>query len=161
MFSESRISSAFKKYSNFRLACAKGETVATAPNSHNFDPLGAHFPRFLGNSPGFSIDPLTHWVRSISAHFPRPKYPDTLTHWVQVVRESPHPLGAGLLGCLCWVRGCGGARESLERGEGVGPAGSMVRLRRHHRNCENFLENQKPNGFTYSIAPTLHNTTRM
>jgi hypothetical protein len=75
--------------------------------------MGAHFPRFLGNFPGFSIEPRTHWVRVFRAHFPRPKYPDTLTHWVQVVRESPHPLGAQVLGCPCWVRGCGGAGVSL------------------------------------------------
>ena len=97
--------------------------------------------------------PMTHWVRSIRAHFARPKYPDTLTHWVQVVRESLHPLGARMLGCLCWGRGCSGARESLGRGEGVGPAGSMVRLRRHHRTRENFFKNQKPNG---SINLPLH-----
>jgi hypothetical protein len=42
-----RISSAFKKYSDFRFACAKGESVAIEQKKGFPDPLGQLFPLIL------------------------------------------------------------------------------------------------------------------
>lgn len=56
------------------------------------------------------------------------------------------------------VHGCSDPLGAVTQGGGGGPSSPMVRLRRHHKLRENFLENQKPNGYT---APTLHiSTTR-
>ena len=74
-----RLNDPVEKVIFFRLACAKGHIVATAPKTPFFGPLGQLFPGFPGISPDFSIDPLTHWVQC-------------LTHWVQCL--NPDPLGA-------------------------------------------------------------------
>lgn len=158
-FSGIQNSSAFKKYSNFRLACAKGESVAIEQKRGFPDPLGATFP---GNSPVFpgNPDPLGHGFKAPKNSpetMKRPIKPNgsrvqSLTHW----GGESLGLGAGVHPLGQVVRGCSGAGESGSEGEGVGPAGSMVRLRRHHRNCEKFFKNQKPSGFTYSFAPRIH-----
>lgn len=69
----------------------------------------------------------THWVQGYLVHefaalqhrAPVNRWPDVQTHWVH-----------------------------LNQGGGGGPDAPRSRLRRHHRTCENFLENQKPNGYT-------------
>ncbi len=48
---------AIQKVSNFRLACAKGETVARTPKTLIFSPLGQPFPR-ISPDPLGSINPL-------------------------------------------------------------------------------------------------------
>jgi hypothetical protein len=166
VFWKNQNSSAFKKYSNFCLACAKGESVAIERKRGFPDPMGATFPPILGNSPVFhgNPDPLGHGFKAPKNSpetMKRPIKPNgsrvqSLTHWVRGCRGLPCPLGARVLGVAHWVRVAVVPGESGSEGEGVGPAGSMVRLRRHRRNSENFLENQKPSGFTYSIAPRPH-----
>jgi hypothetical protein len=78
--------------------------------------------------------------------------PPRSIHWepgrIESREPGAYPLGNGADPLGAWVR--------LIRGEGVGPSAHGSRLRRHHRNRENFLENQKPNGYSTS---TLHTPT--
>ena len=114
---------------------------------------------------------FTHWVCLFPGKFPG-NPPDSVasrdasTHWVWCIPGSlarsignPGSMGAGErepTHRVWWSTGAG-SRGSLARGEGVGPAGPMVRLRRHHRTRKIFFKNQKPNG---SFTPTLHELSK-